>query len=515
MKSKVLLITGILLSILLHCSNTSIADTGSGSEAGNSVVMGTVVFSDGTAGQNVEVTLIPEEYNPVNDATLPDSLIVNTDTYGTYQYSLADTGVFNIYIYDPANGMRALHTDLVVVKGDTLSNTDTLRTPGGIHCIFDDSVAKDGSVYIEGTAIQKPFSDGTLLNGGYYGVILDSVPVGLVPAVKYTTLSQSVLVSDSAFVTSLDTIIIGVIDTLVKPLWRFSCLVGVTEATIQMFGGMDEIQQLIEDQIAQAEKKFNDPGLLNGVLQFSADSFYQFNNDLTTEIDKPLDDFDYRFLYYSDTDDLIGSYTTETRTILQVDRGPGLFSQFSVDALAWCLGMARGVVGLEWLVVRAQNNPVNGQDYLGIASFMNWPYGENTLDVYSIDIINDYGDSVFYGPNLVNWAFPENITITVRDLTSSPVSNTAISLYGVGWKTFSVDTPAVITGISNSNGEFVMTTNPYNPDDTGSAEYLNFLITAVQNNDTAYTWMPVTDIVIAWLHDPESTCRVPVQFKGK
>ena len=168
-----------------------------------------------------------------------------------------------------------------------------------------------------------------------------------------------------------------------------------------------------------------------------------------------------------------------------MDRGLGLFSQFSIDALAWALGMARGVVGLEWLVVKAQNNPVNNQDYAGIKSFMNWPYGENTLDEYTATVVNYYAGSVYYGPNLVNWAFPKNITITIRDTLGVPLPYVEVNLYGIGWKTFTVDTPAVRTGLTDSNGEFVISSNPFNPNNALKAPFLNFLVTADSGNETA------------------------------
>ncbi len=496
------------------CSNNNISDGGSGSEAGNGIIVGDIVYSDGAMGQGAYVSLIPRYYNPVIDPPLPDSFIVNADMNGHYQFELNDSNLYNIQISDQFSSKSSLRGGVAVKKGDTVSYTDTLLYGGTVNCVFYDTITPGGTVYVEGTDIQKPISEGVQLSGGYYCVQLDSVPVGALPAVKYLSQGQSVLVTDTAMVISLDTIIVGVVDTLVKPLWRFSCIVGVTGTTVQMFGGPDSIKVLIEDQISQTLNKFNDPGLLNGELGFSIDSIYQFDSGLNAEINKTLSGFDYRFIYYADTDDLIGSYTTASRTVCQVDRGQGLFSQFSVDALAWSIGMARGVVGLEWLVVRGENNPVNSQDYAGIKSFMNWPYGENTLDEYTKTIVNYYADSVFYGPNLVNWAFPENITITVRDSLGLPMSYVPVSLYGVGRKTFAVDTPAVIEEFTDGNGTLILSSNPFNPDNDHKADYLNFLVTSYDRNETAYTWLPVTDVVSCWLSDPDGVCRVTVQFKG-
>jgi hypothetical protein len=200
--------------------------------------------------------------------------------------------------------------------------------------------------------------------------------------------------------------------------------------------------------------------------------------------------------------------------MFQAEGGIRLFSQSSTDVLAWGMGMARGGIGLEWLVVRAKNNPVNNQDYAGVTSFMNWPYGQNTLDQYTARVINYYADSVYYGGNFVNRSFPKNITITVRDTLGAPMAGVSVKLYGIRWKTFAVDTPAILNNRTDSNGVFIISKNPFNPDNTALARYLNLLVTASNGNEVAYTWLPVTDMVHTWLADPQGVCQVLVQFKG-
>jgi hypothetical protein len=277
---------------------------------------------------------------------------------------------------------------------------------------------------------------------------------------------------------------------------------------------MDSIKVLIKNQVEQAVKKFNTSDLLKGVLDFSIDSLYQFDGDVTVEINKPLTKFDYRIIYYADTQDRLSFYFTEPRTMFQADTGIGLFSQHNTDALAWEMGLARGGIGFEGFVVKAKTNPVNRQDYVGVTSFMNPPYNQNSLDRYTATVVNYYADSVYYGSNFVNRSFPKNITIAVCDTMGSPLANVPVKLYGIQRQTYTVDTPEVLSGQTDSNGKFVIYQNPFNPNNAYLARYRNFLVTASNDRDVAYTWFPVTDMVNAWLADPQGVCKVLVQFKG-
>lgn len=489
--------------------------TGGGSESGNPVVIGKIYDTSGTPVSNTQVKLIPVNFNPIADQPLSDSLLDTTDISGNYTFQHVTAGMYNVQATHFIQGTKLLIKEVMVAKDNkTIVPLDTLKYPGALQCNFPNTVNKTGYVYIQGTELYSNLSDGIDIGNGRFAVTISNIPTGHAPRIQWVDIAEVSLLSDTTVVKSFGTSVIEVIDTT-KPVWRFSCIAGVTVTTAQMFGGIDSVKLLIQNEIAQALKKFNNPGLLKGILDFRIDSIYLFTGDYNVEINKPLHGFDYRFIYFADNNDSLGSYTDETRTICQVDRGPGLFSQFSIDALAWALGMARGGLGLEWLVVKAKNNPVNNQDYAGITSFMNWPYGQNTLDWYTADVTNYYADSVYYGNNLVNRVFPKNITITVRDTLGTALPGIAVKLYGIGWKNFKVDTPAVITGTTDSNGELVISQNPFNPDSQPKAKFLNFLVASAIGNETAYTWLPITDVINTWLNDPGKSFQIQIQFKGK
>ncbi len=258
--------------------------------------------------------------------------------------------------------------------------------------------------------------------------------------------------------------------------------------------------------------RFNTTDNFDGVLDFAIDSIYQFSTDVAAEIQSPIQGFDYRLIYDAYAGLNVGSYTDSTRTIFMVWMSDGMFGQYSIDILSWHFGRARGCIGLEWVTVKAAQNPVNKQAYTGVKSIMNWPYGESAWDEYSINVINYYAEKVYYGPNLIESIYPASCGVVVRSGLGEPVANATVNLYGIAKRTFTVDTPAVVTGVTDASGEFVLTGNPYNPDAAGPLEYLNFLITAVNDNDTAYNWMSVNEIGNVWFANPDSAYRLLVHF---
>ncbi len=170
----------ILLLLVLRCS-LHIADTGSGTNTGNGIVIGTILDMSGLPAQNTEVTLIPELYNPVLNDSLPDSLSTLTDSDGKYRIIAGDSGVYNIQANHRAENTALLIQHVEVTTDITLVPRDSLKETGVIRFSLPDSV-KSGYIYIPGTLLKAAIDSTSLVNGF---VIISAVPSAIIPAVNY------------------------------------------------------------------------------------------------------------------------------------------------------------------------------------------------------------------------------------------------------------------------------------------------------------------------------------------
>ncbi len=188
------------LALLLSCSVGPIA--GSGTEEGNvtALVEGVVYDSSGNTASCVKVTLVPKQYNPVEDTSLSSSFIDTTDSGGRYSFAFTGKDTFNIQALQESRGTRFLHTN-IIVDNDTIDDlADTLKEPGTIKVILPDTVdLVNGYLFIAGTDIYKAIDTQV--------VYLDSVPAGLMPSLYYATGIANELITDSLIVIPNDTII--------------------------------------------------------------------------------------------------------------------------------------------------------------------------------------------------------------------------------------------------------------------------------------------------------------------
>jgi hypothetical protein len=85
--------TALTAAILTSCSpDHGITGTTSGVES--KVAKGMVTLEDGRPAVSAGMRLIPADYNPVNDAPLPESASGHTDDSGGYALHATDTGTY-------------------------------------------------------------------------------------------------------------------------------------------------------------------------------------------------------------------------------------------------------------------------------------------------------------------------------------------------------------------------------------------------------------------------------------
>ncbi len=513
-----------LVMILLSCSTGPIEVGDGGTDLPNTkTITGIIVDTDGSEIADAQVKLIPENFNPVKDGALPDSLIDTTGADGVFTFSFNDStiGLYNLHAVHLSKGTQWFQKEVTVANYEDSLNLShcVLTEPGAVKVVLADTVdTANGFIYIMGTTIIAEIHNGIYLSGNHYSVVISDLPAVCLPPIIYSQnvqTNETMLVSDTTEVVPRDTVIAGTNDGNLKPMWRFSLLVGVTEKTVQYFSSIDSVRSLIEDHVARTNKKFNDPEVFNGIIEYYVDSVYQLTRPVSEEMDQPYNCADYRLIYDGFSCQSSGSWKKSNNTMYQVwdieDAG-GLFGDLSRDVLAWLFGAGRGCLPISWITVKAENNPINGQAYRGITSIMNYPFGVDKWDEYNIHVINHVADAVFDGENIIHTAFPASMGVVTRTDIGLPLANVEITVYGVKWNSKAVSETILLSGTTNPHGEYVFPGNPFKPDSCSGAIYGNLLINAVHGIDTAYTWMPINEVGLAYFTNPTSHFKVTISF---
>jgi len=167
---------GLGVFALLSCSVTHIAD-GSSSET----VIGLIVNETNQPAPGTRVTLYPAQYNPVTASASTMLPSDTTDANGRYSLPVPDPGKqYTIQAVHIAERTRAMISRITIAGDTTIASTGTLLAPGTIKLLVPDSAdTVNGYVYIPGSGMAEYLADA----GG--SVILDSVPAGAVPMLKY------------------------------------------------------------------------------------------------------------------------------------------------------------------------------------------------------------------------------------------------------------------------------------------------------------------------------------------
>jgi hypothetical protein len=178
MKKTVLLVTVIAAAGLLSCA--SLVGGGSGTDVPDARMSGLIVDTEDNPVHGALVSIIPQKYNPVTDAVLPDSCTTVTDASGLYVFNVTTGASYTILAVRPSSHARALIFNVKALSGMTVVPKDTVRDPGAILVAIPagaDTV--NGYFFVPGTKISA------LIKGNQSFVTLDSVPQGLIPSLHY------------------------------------------------------------------------------------------------------------------------------------------------------------------------------------------------------------------------------------------------------------------------------------------------------------------------------------------
>jgi len=202
MKNSPLGIVSLVLLMLMFFCSQQVSVNSQGGGGSEVEVVGHVVFPGNVPAPLTQVKLIPVNYNPALMGDVADSLIDTSDASGRYAFKNIQPGIYNIQAVQLENRTRMLVFGVEVSGDTTFVQSDSLQDPGSIKLIPGVETA-EGYVTIPGTDIV------TLLDGKESQILLDSVPAGKIPEIRYVTGEDStVITKQDVLVKSSDTTII-------------------------------------------------------------------------------------------------------------------------------------------------------------------------------------------------------------------------------------------------------------------------------------------------------------------
>jgi hypothetical protein len=261
------------------------------------------------------------------------------------------------------------------------------------------------------------------------------------------------------------------------------------------------IRQIVDEQIKTVNANFNSSAGFRGIYNFRADSIYVFSGSVAEVVFRSQPAFDYRIVIDGfSTNQIGGGWYGSYRTIYHSwpwNYFDGPFAKTATDGLTHEFGHARGAIDIYGLRVDGKNNPVSQETFEPMKSIMNYPYGNITWDEHTTNLLNSTAGSPITGEKYITEAFPDTIAIKVVNARRRAIKNAMVAVYPVNWFSYSVTDTPILTAKTDNNGIYQFLSNPYQPATNNfpwHIRYGNFLIKAVVNSVTVYTWMPLYDV---------------------
>ncbi|ADB36554.1 T9SS type A sorting domain-containing protein [Spirosoma linguale] len=290
---------------------------------------------------------------------------------------------------------------------------------------------------------------------------------------------------------------------LSQPVWTFRLIVAVEKQTADYYEKAlsKPIKQIVREQLTAVNKNFNSSSAFRGVYAFRADSIYVFSGSVREVVFRSQPAYDYSIVINGFSDNQIGGgWYGSYRTIYHSwpwNYFDGPFASTATDGLTHEFGHARGAIDIYGLRVEGKNNPVNQETFEPVNSIMNYPYGNIIWDEHTTNLLNATGGQSVEGEKYITDAFPDTIGIQVTNAQGRPLKNAVVTVYPVNWFSYSVTDTPILTAKTTANGIVQFSSNPYQPatkDYPWHIRYCNFLVKAVLNSVTVYTWMPLYDV---------------------
>ena len=170
-----------LFPAILACS-VNVADHGGGSEVGNGIVTGTIFNKNGTPAPGTQVTLLPADYNPLNDSAVQDFPRDTTDESGTYSFTIKSNSIpeFSLEAVHLTQRTRT-HIASIKVPQDTTFIKYVpqviIKEVGKVTFYLPDTTnIKNAYMYVKGTTLKSSLAGAVPYNEECLTITVDSLP---------------------------------------------------------------------------------------------------------------------------------------------------------------------------------------------------------------------------------------------------------------------------------------------------------------------------------------------------
>jgi len=157
---------------LVRCGDPAVAS--GGAEIGNPTNVTGSILHGGSPASNIQVQLIPSNYNPILKISLSDQKVLTdtTNEMGFYLFEDVDSGSYNIFALDSVNKMAGFLPDLIVENGQLIEGTNLLLSNTNLLSgVLVDSLIRNYTltfthVYVPGTPLYDSVISNTFeING--------------------------------------------------------------------------------------------------------------------------------------------------------------------------------------------------------------------------------------------------------------------------------------------------------------------------------------------------------------
>ncbi|MDB5048060.1 MAG: putative protein of unknown function acetylesterase [Fibrobacteres bacterium] len=170
--------------ILSACLETRVAEPDKGGNSSETVAMGKVVDVDGNSVMGAWVALVPEDFNPIKEASLPPGLTATTDAEGKFSIPNVPKGRYGFEARHPSDGSRLFTGGFDFQDATAGIPADTLHKTGKLRVRLPDYLKQAGGfVFLPHTRYAWPVT-GTALEHGYLD--LDSLPAATYEALAFS-----------------------------------------------------------------------------------------------------------------------------------------------------------------------------------------------------------------------------------------------------------------------------------------------------------------------------------------
>jgi hypothetical protein len=387
--------------------------------------------------------------------------------------------------------------DLTFLRGDSAYYLPVLLKSG-----------QEDTAYVHDVTLSA--SQNTVVGYGFYKNI--SIKTSAISAVEYLPLKQPAWYKGKKFggmeyfkVNS------GAISS-VKPIWRFSLIVGVSDKSVDEYGELSVVVDSIQRYFHAMEAYFNSPGVFAGIITLGIDSLYIYQGTGADQFNAPPDGYAMRYTFNTVETDESG-WNSDIRVINQAnmpgDENLSPFRDDEVRKYLWMVGQTLGMDDYSFTLVDADSNFINGDPYLLPATLLSYPWGTYDWHEWNVFCMNYFKGEVVDRSELYPRAFPARVGVRVLSPAGTPITGATITLYPVLYdgasNSTSVRDSLSINGVSDAGGLFLLSGNPYLKPSGNEYEVWNYLVKADSGGNVGYCWLPIIDIATAWFKNPDAS----------